>query len=121
MKWWPRWHGDFGAKTRHLTLIERGAYTALLDQYYEQEAPLPPEMESLYRIAGARGADEEKAVRRIASEFFPINGDGCRHNKRADEEIRKWQAKSQSNSAAAKKRWNANGHANASTNGDANA
>ena len=105
MKWWPRWQGDFGAKTRHLSLLEQGVYTALLDHYYTMEQPLPPDVESLFRIAGARSEEEERAVRRVASEFFPVNGGGARHNKRADEEIRKWQSKSKSSSAAAKKRW----------------
>lgn len=111
MKWWPRWHGDFGAKTRHLTLLEQGVYTKLLDHYYELEGPLPPDHETLYRITGARGNEEEKAVRRVAGEFFPVNGGGARHNKRADEEIGKWKEKSKTKSEAAKKRWNPNGSA----------
>jgi uncharacterized protein YdaU (DUF1376 family) len=80
----------------------------LLDHYYTTEAPLPPDVESLCRIVGARTDDEERAVRRVASEFFPINGDGSRHNKRADEEIGKWLSKSKSSRDAALKRWGAN-------------
>lgn len=105
MKWYPRYPGDFGAKTRHLSLLERGAYDALLDHYYATEEPLPAEAEPLFRIVGARGQDEEKAVRRIISEFFPLNGDGKRHNKRADQEISKSKSKSKSSRSAALQRW----------------
>ena len=106
MKWWPRYPGDFGAKTRHLSLLERGAYDALLDHYYSHEEPLPASMEEVLRIAGARKDDEERAVRRVVAEFFPLNGDGKRHNKRADEEIKRSRLKSKSRRSAALKRWN---------------
>lgn len=103
MKWWPRYPGDFGVKTRHLTLLERAAYTELLDHYYATEESLPADIGSLRRIVGSQGEEEDRAVRRVASDFFPVNGDGRRHNKRADEEIAKAQAKSKKASAAAKK------------------
>lgn len=105
MKWWPRWVGDFAAKTRHLTVLEHGVYTLLLDHYYTTENALPVEVDRLCRIVGARTDDEERAVKRVAAEFFPINGDGTRHNKRADEEIQKSQTKSKSAAEAAGKRW----------------
>ena len=105
MKWYPKWAGDFVVKTRHLSLMEQGAYNALLDHYYTTEVPLPAELESLCQIVGARKPEEEKAVRRVVAEFFPLNGDGLRHNKRADEEILKAQSKSKSSRKAAHKRW----------------
>jgi len=81
--------GDFARKTAHLSMIEKGAYNTLLDHYYSTARSLPPDNDSLYRIAGAHGAAERKAVEKVADEFFPVNGDGTRHNKRADEEIEK--------------------------------
>jgi uncharacterized protein YdaU (DUF1376 family) len=104
MKWYPRWPGDYGIKTGHLSILEHGVYVLLMDHYYANEAPLPIEADRLYRIARAQSPDEQAAVRRVVAEFFPANGDGTRHNKRADEEIAKAQAKSKANSRAALKK-----------------
>lgn len=98
MKWYKRFPGDFKADTSHLSLAEKGAYDALLDHYYATEEPLPPEVDRLCRIAGAVTEDEKTAVKRVAAQFFPMNGDGGRHNKRADEEIAKAQAKAEAKS-----------------------
>lgn len=98
MNWYKRYPGDFAAKTRHLSLAERGAYDALLDHYYATMSPLPVDVRSLCRITGAQGEAEEAAVRRVAAEFFEVHGDGTRHNKRADEEIAKWKSKEKSRS-----------------------
>jgi uncharacterized protein YdaU (DUF1376 family) len=89
MKWYKLYPADFGADTRHLTLTELGAYQALLNHYYTKEDPLPADTEDLLRIANARTPNERRAVERVAGEFFPLNGDGSRHNKRADREIAK--------------------------------
>lgn len=82
--------GDFARKTAHLTLVERGAYDSMLDHYYATETSLPSDSSALHRICGAMSPAERKAVEKVANEFFPVNGDGTRHNKRADEEIRKY-------------------------------
>lgn len=97
--------GDFARKTLHLSLAERGAYNALLDHYYSTMTPLPVDSLSLSRIANAHGEEETAAVRRVAAQFFPVLGDGMRHNKRADEEIEKWHSQSQVNRRAAAARW----------------
>lgn len=104
VNWYKRYPGDYTAKTRHLSLSERGAYDALLDHYYSTMQPLPIDIATLCRIASAHGEEEERAVRRVAAEFFPVNGDGTRHNKRADEEIEKSKLQSQAQSKGGSRR-----------------
>jgi uncharacterized protein YdaU (DUF1376 family) len=104
MKWWPRYPGDFVRDTGHLSLAEKGAYGALLDHYYSTEKPLPIDLPALCRIAGAQEELEVAAVRRVVAEFFPVNGDGARHNKRADQEIAKSKSKAKSSAAGGQKR-----------------
>jgi uncharacterized protein YdaU (DUF1376 family) len=53
---------------------------------------------------------ERKAVDKVAERFFPVNGDGRRHNKRAEAEIIEAKAKSAKAKASADTRW---GRANA--------
>ena len=79
-------------KTMHLSMIEHGAYTVLLDAYYATEKPLAADYESLYRVCRAMSKAEKEAVRRVVDAFFHIAGDGLRHNPRADKEITTAQA-----------------------------
>lgn len=83
--------GDYMRDTKHLSLSEHGAFMLLLMAYYSTEKPLPADLPSLYRIAGALTAPEQKAVRSVADPFFPVGEDGLRHNARADREIAKAQ------------------------------
>ena len=89
MNYYERYCGDYGKKTSHLDLRKHGAYTLMLDDYYAKEKPLPADYESLYRICRAMSAKEREAVRLVAEEFFPVNGDGLRHNQRADEVLKR--------------------------------
>lgn len=100
MNWYARYAGDYMQDTAHLSLVEHGAYTLLLDQYYGSEKPLPSDMVSLYRICRAFSTDEQKAVDSVAEQYFPVNGDGLRHNRRADREIEKRNAISHKRSMA---------------------
>lgn len=87
MNYYRRYVGDYGKKTRDLSIIEHGVYGLLLDAYYSTEKPLPAEFDRLYRICSAINAAEQEAVRLMADKFFPIGSDGLRHNDRADEEL----------------------------------
>lgn len=98
MNYYERYCGDYARDTAHLVLAEHGAYTLMLDFYYSTERPLQPDHASLYRLCRAISKPEQAVVRKIAEEFFPIGGDGLRHNDRADDEI----AKAQKRIAAAK-------------------
>lgn len=97
MNFYKRFIGDYLRDTVHLSMVEHGAYTALLDAYYASEQPLPADAEALYRIAKAVTAVERRAVDIVADQFFPVNGDGRRHNKRADEELFKYGERAEKN------------------------
>jgi uncharacterized protein YdaU (DUF1376 family) len=87
MNFYRRYPGDYSRDTGHLSLAEHGAYTVLLDHYYGTSMPLPGALTALYRICRAMDEAEQAAVRTIADAFFPLAEDGCRHNRRADEEL----------------------------------
>jgi len=103
VNFYKRYMGDFARDTAHLTMLQRGAYNDLLDYYYSTGKALPADKPSLYRIAKAMSAAEKKAVDQVADQFFPVNGDGTRHNKRADEEIAKHERQAEINRTLGKK------------------
>ncbi len=109
MNYYRRYLGDYGRDTRDLSIVEHGAYGLLLDAYYGGAKPLPADAESLYRICSAMTDQERAAVRKVADRFFPVNGDGMRHNRRADRELTVAMAalekQRKSGSEAAEKRW----------------
>ena len=53
MNFYPRHIGDWLTDTSHLTIIEEGAYTRLIDRYYTQEAPLVDDLKAICRIVRA--------------------------------------------------------------------
>jgi uncharacterized protein YdaU (DUF1376 family) len=86
--WWPRYVGDYQRKTAHLSLIEHGAYTLLLDHYYSTAKPLPANASVLHRVCRAFAPDEQGAVQSVLDQFFTLEPDGY-HNKKADKELLK--------------------------------
>lgn len=84
MNHYPRHIGDYLKDTSHLSLLEHGVYTRLLDVYYTREAPIPPEQAE--RLVGARTREEKAALQAILSEFFIPSPEGWRQS-RADREI----------------------------------
>ncbi|HHB9432299.1 TPA: YdaU family protein [Stenotrophomonas maltophilia] len=97
--------GDYAAATAHLTLVEDAIYSRLLRRYYLQEEALPTDVKQVARLAGARSPEEMEAVQAVLGEFFTLGDDGW-HNKRADEEIERYQAKQDKARASAAARWN---------------
>jgi uncharacterized protein YdaU (DUF1376 family) len=89
INYYERFVGDFQRDTGHLSCTEIGVFDRLLDHYYATENPLPFGHADLCRIARAMDKIEQKAVKRITDEFFPVADDGMRHNARADKEIAK--------------------------------
>lgn len=112
MNHYPRHIGDIVSATVGLSLAERGAYTALIDQYYAREKPLPCDRKEVYRLAAANGAAERKAVDYVLSRFFVEEADGW-HQKRCDEELARYHEKAAKASASASARWSGR-NANAS-------
>ena len=104
MNYYEHHIGDYAAATGHLSLIEDAVYTRMLRRYYLTECHLPPAVQQVMRLVGARLPDECAAVEAVLREFFTLADDGW-HQKRADEDIAKFhekRAKAQSSAAA---RW----------------
>jgi uncharacterized phage protein (TIGR02220 family) len=87
-KWYQRHLGDYLSATRHLSLIEHGAYTLLLDYYYATEQPIPSDVSKIDRIFGLKKDSERAIFRKVLLEFFTNGEDGWR-NKKADAELEK--------------------------------
>lgn len=104
MVYYQHFIGDYRRDTRHLTLLEHGAYRELLDQYYLSEEPIPLDESKLMRLLSARQDDEQQAIRNVLNDFFVQTDKGYIH-KRCDIEIAEYHSKSQSASASAKARW----------------
>lgn len=84
MNFYKRHLGDYAKDTGHLSALEHGVYTLLLDHYYSTEAGIPAER--AYRVARARSATERAAVDAVLGEFFTLV-DLTWRNRRADAEI----------------------------------
>ena len=104
MHYYTRHIGDYAKDTGHLSLLEHGIYTVLLDWSYATERTLPDEKEAIYRICRAQNASEKKSVDKVVAEFFPKRQDGC-FNKRVSMEISAFQRKSDSARKANEVRW----------------
>ena len=104
MNYYEHHIGDYAAATAHLSLVEDAVYSRLLRRYYLQEGPLPTDLRQVARLAGARSPEELEAVEIILTEFFTLGEDGW-HNKRADEEIERYQAKQAKARSSANARW----------------
>lgn len=90
MNYYERHLGDYARDTAHLSPLEHGVYTLLLDRYYATEELIPANQ--VHRLARARSPEERAAVDAVLEEFFVLDGDAYR-NRRADEEIEKARAR----------------------------
>jgi len=90
MNYYPFHIGDYISHTSHLTDEEDLAYRRMIDLYYHSEQPFPDEF-----FVARRVKSNPAIVLVLLQEFFEFYGDGW-HNKRADEEIIKYQAKADS-------------------------
>lgn len=102
MNYYNRHIGDYAAATRHLSILEHGAYTILLDVYYTTEQPLPVDVKQAARKAGARSKEDVAAVEGVLGEFFVLAADGWRH-ARCDAEIAAYQSKAETNKVNGKR------------------
>ena len=82
MNYYQRHLGDYAKDTGHLTLLEHGVYTVLLDWTYATERHLPEKIEEIFRICRSFSKTEKEAVKRVVLEFFPQG-----QNKRAVQEM----------------------------------
>lgn len=104
MNYYERHIGDYLKDTAHLSMIEHGAYSRLLDVYYTREGPI--EDGEAIRLVSARTPAERAAVRAVLLEFFEPDGEPplWRH-KRCDAEIARYQDKRGKAKASADARW----------------
>ena len=100
MNYYNRHIGDYAAKTGHLSIIEHGIYTLLIDAYYNRERG-PTKAEAI-RWSRAKSADELASLDAILDEFF-VCIDGVYVQSRIEQEFEKWaafQAKQSANGKA---------------------
>lgn len=93
--YYKRHLGDYARDTGHLTALEHGVYTLLLDWYYANERPIPPEKTE--RIA--RGNPQETQM--VLSEFFKLTDEGWVHGY-ADRVIAEYNKKADRNRESGK-------------------
>lgn len=113
MHYYPRRLGDYSTATTHLSMLEHGAFTKLLDYYYSTEKPLP--VDRCERIAGAYEPHEREAVQSVLQQFFRLSDQGW-VNAKADEVIAQFRSKSLKAKESAERRWkrtDSDGNANA--------
>lgn len=104
MNYYERHLGDYARDTGHLSALEHGVYTLLLDAYYGRERPLPSDLSECHRIAKAASRAEKEAVSYVLRQFFAESADGFRQG-RADLEISRFKEKQRKASASANARW----------------
>lgn len=86
MNYYERHLGDYAKDTGHLSLLEHGVYTLLLDRYYATEQGIPADQ--AHRVARARTDEERSAVDAVLNEFFRLE-ENVWVNGRVEEEIAK--------------------------------
>lgn len=113
VNYYPFHIGDYAKDTRHLSIIEDGAYRRLLDLYYTTEKPLPLPVDNLCMLVGAKTAAEKKAVGKVLGLFFVFGGPQEMVHKRCEREISRAKEKSGKAAASAGMRWQSRRIANA--------
>ena len=90
MNYYERHIGDYLKDTAHLSLLEHGVYTRLMDVYYTREGRIPAE--DAARLIGARTRDERAALSAVLAEFFVL-ADGSHVQDRCEREIERFKDK----------------------------
>jgi uncharacterized protein YdaU (DUF1376 family) len=90
LNYYNRHLGDYARDCAHLSMLEHGAYTLLLDRYYSTEQGIAADQ--AHRVCRARTREERAAVDAVLSEFFTLT-DGIWTSQRAEREIVKMRAK----------------------------
>lgn len=95
MNYYKRHLGDYARDTGHLSALEHGVYTLLLDWYYANERPIPPDKTE--RI----GRGNPKETQTVLEEFFKLTDSGW-INRYADRVIAEYNAKADRNRQSGK-------------------
>lgn len=100
--WYPRYMADYADKTRWFnSSAQHGIYSVLLDEYYSRGESLPDDDDELRGVTRATEEEWARYWPKIKERMFLVKN-GRLHNKRADEEIRKYTKKGSARSKAAK-------------------
>lgn len=113
MNYYKRHLGDYAAKAGHLSALEHGVYTLILDAYYNREEG-PTRAEAI-RIARARSEAEVAAVDAVLGEFF-AETDGRYTQQRVEDELAAFRVKQEANRKLGAKGGVANAERNAKRN-----
>jgi uncharacterized protein YdaU (DUF1376 family) len=101
MHYYKRDLGRYYKKTAKLSMLEHGAYTLLLDAYYDRERQ--PTRDEAIAWCWADSDEEIAALDKILKRFFVKHGD-VYHNSFADEVIDAYQENSNNNKKIAQER-----------------
>jgi len=101
VNFYPFHIGDYLAHTSHLNDKEDLAYRRMMDWYYLNEKPFPPDIETIARLARTT----PETIILILADFFYQDDNGYYHSKRADEELAKYKAMQDGGRKGAEKRW----------------
>lgn len=94
MNYYKRHIGDYLKDTAHLSLLEHGIYTRLLDVYYTRESAIPEAQAA--RLIGARSEAEREAMQLVLEEFFELR-DGLWIQHRCERELAEKEIKAETN------------------------
>lgn len=94
VNYYERHIGDYLKNTAHLSLLEHGIYTRLLDVYYTREDGIP--VDQVERLIGVRSKEERNALGDVLDEFFTVEKDVL-HQARCDREIARYRKKAAHN------------------------
>jgi uncharacterized protein YdaU (DUF1376 family) len=103
LNYYERHIGDYLRDTSHLSLLEHGIYTRLLDVYYTREEPLLAD--HIARLIGAKTPDELEALETVLNDFFKPDALGNWVQQRCEREIERYQDKIRKAKASADARW----------------
>lgn len=93
---------DYMSKTNFLQPLEDLAYRRMLDYQYLNESPLPVDVDEIAMLINMRSHSDSIAV--VLRYFFELTEDGY-INDRAEQEIAKYQEKSEKARKSANARW----------------
>lgn len=101
MHYYKRNLGDYAKKAGRLSMLQHGSYTLLIDACYDRERF--PTLEEAIEWTWASSTAEIEAVEFVLRKFFDLE-DGVYVQKRIQEEIAEYRAKSETNTRIAKER-----------------
>ena len=101
MNFFKKHIGDWIRDTAHLSAVEEGIYSRLIDQYYSREKPLPVDIKAACKLARASSKNERLAVSYVLDSYFTLKENGYTHD-RCDSEIKYYVANANKNLANGK-------------------